>query len=314
MKIIFAESLGVSEERLCEIKTHFEAAGHEFEYYLTRPADAEELRQRSATADILTLSNIPVDAATLAACRHLKLLNVAFTGVDHVDLEACKKLNVAVCNASGYSTVGVSELAVALALALLRDIPRMDARTRNLGDRNNLTGNELRGKTVGIVGTGAIGLATAALFHAFGCKIVAYSRTAKNVDYIEYMPLKSLAAQADVISLHVPANAGTKHLINSELLSCMKPSAVLINTARGPVVDTMALADALNAERLAGAAVDVYDHEPPLANDHPLLTAKNTILLPHIAYATAEAMIKRAKIVVDNIDGFLSGNLPNKVL
>lgn len=314
MKIIFAEPLGVGEDLLKETRSHFESKGHEFTYYLTRPQDAVELRRRSREAEILTLSNIPVGAETIDACRNLKLLNVAFTGVDHVDLEACRKRNLSVCNASGYSTVGVSELAVAMTLALLRDIPRMDSRTRNLCDRNNFSGSELHGKTVGIVGTGAIGLATAALFHAFGCKIVAYSRTTKDIDYIEYMPLESLLSRSDVITLHVPANTSTYHLISRELLACMKPSAVIINTARGPVVDTDALAQALNEDKIAGAAIDVYDSEPPLATNHPLLTAKNTILLPHIAYATKEAMIKRIKIVVDNIDSFLAGDLQNKIM
>jgi D-3-phosphoglycerate dehydrogenase len=163
---------------------------------------------------------------------------------------------------------------------------------------------------VGIVGTGAIGLKTAALFRAFGAKVIAYSRTRRQeaLDMgIEYVSLEELMAQSDIVSLHVPANGETRGLISRELIAKMQPTAILINVARGAVVDNAALAEALNEGRIAGAGIDVFDMEPPIPADYPLLGAKNTVLTPHVAFATDESMLRRAEIVFDNLDAWLSG-------
>lgn len=314
MKIVLAEPLGVSESDLEEIKTYFENKGHSLKYFSDRKEDPQSIITRTGDADILTLSNIPVRNEVISACPNLKLINVAFTGFDHIDLDACKSKGVSVCNAAGYSTPAVAELSLSLAISLYRDIVRMDKNTRIPTYRKGSLGLELYGKTVGIIGTGAIGLATAKLFHAFGCKIIAYSRTAKDIDWIEYTDIERLLEQSDIISLHIPANAETSNFIDNHKLMLMKKSAILINSARGTIIDSLALSNALRSKNIAGAALDVYEKEPPLHKDHPLFDAPNTILLPHIAYATKESMIRRLEIVKSNIDSFLDGNLKNRVL
>lgn len=314
MKIVQVESLGVSKQELEEAKLEFEKLGHQYIYYSDIPKNEDELIARMKDADIVNISNIKLTAKAIESCPNLKYLNVAFTGVDHVDLECCKKHGIKVSNAAGYSTEAVSELAVGLAVALMRNFSQMDGNTRKLGNRNNFLGTELCGKTVGIVGTGAIGLATARIFKAFGCKILAYSRTQKNIDGITYTTLDELFAKSDIISLHIPANAQTKGLISKDLLTKMKETAIIINTARGPVMDNAALAELLKAGKIAGAGIDVYETEPPLPENHPLLSAPNTILLPHVGYASKEAMQKRFVIVKANLHSYLEGRQENVIL
>ena len=314
MKIVQVESLGVSKQELDEAKQEFEKLGHQYIYYTDIPKGEDELIARMKDADIVNISNIKLTARVIESCPNLKYLNVAFTGVDHVDLECCKRHGLKVSNAAGYSTEAVSELAVGLAVALMRNFAQMDSNTRKLGNRNNFLGTELCGKTVGIVGTGAIGLAAARIFKAFGCKIIAYSRTQKNVEGISYTTLDELFAKADIISLHIPANAQTKGLISKDLLAKMKDTAIIINTARGPVMDNAALADLLKAGKIAGAGIDVYETEPPLPENHPLLSAPNTILLPHVGYASKEAMQKRYVIVKSNLHSYLEGRQENVIL
>jgi len=176
-----------------------------------------------------------------------------------------------------------------------------------------LIGFELEGKKFGIVGTGAIGLRVAAIAQAFGCEVLAYSRTKKEAPGLKYVGLNSLLAECDIISLHTPLNDETKGMINKEKIGLMKKNAVLINTSRGPVVDSDALAEALKAGTIAGACIDVFENEPPVAKAHPLLTAPNTIVTPHIAFATKEALVKRAEIVFDNVAKYFTGELQNVV-
>ncbi|MDR2011249.1 MAG: hydroxyacid dehydrogenase [Bacteroidales bacterium] len=314
MKIVFVEPLGVNEVLLQKTKDHFERSGNEFVYYTGRNESPDEIVRRAEDADVLTISNIPVTSGIIERCKNLKLINVAFTGVDHIDLDACKKYGISVCNASGYATIAVMELTMGVTLSLLRNIPKMDSETRELKGRNNYLGTELYGKTVGVVGTGAIGLSVAQMFFNFGCKIIAYSRTKKPLGFISYLPLDEVFSGADIISLHLPATKETVGLIGIELLSKMKPEAVIINTARGQIIDYNVLANLLKDGKIAGAGIDVYEMEPPLPEDHPILSAPNTVLLPHIGYATKEAMIKRLDIVRDNIDSFINGNLQNKII
>ena len=314
MKIVQVESLGVSKQELEDAKQEFEKLGHQYIYYTDIPKGEDELIARMKEADIVNISNIKLSARAIESCPNLKYLNVAFTGVDHVDLKCCKHHGVKVSNAAGYSTEAVSELAVGLAVALMRNFSQMDGNTRKLGNRNNFLGTELCGKTVGIVGTGAIGLATARIFKAFGCKILAYSRTQKNIEGITYTTPDELFAKSDIISLHIPANAQTKGLISKDLLSKMKSTAIIINTARGPVMDNAALAELLKNGKIAGAGIDVYETEPPLPENHPLLSAPNTILLPHVGYASKEAMQKRFVIVKSNLHSYLQGKQENVIL
>lgn len=308
MKISVVEPLGIGKEQFETLRAEFETKNCVFEYYMDRNENPDTIAQRIGDADIVVISNIRLSAETMAKCPNIKMLSVAFTGLDHIDLDYCRTKNIEVFNASGYSTVAVSELAIGLMLDVYRKITEMDANTRQLGSRGMFLGRELHGKTVGVVGTGAIGIQTINLLKAFGCKVLAYSRTQRGEVKalgVEYVSLEHLMANSDIVTLHVPATKDTAQMINAEMISLMKPSAILINTARGAVVDNNALANALKDGKIAGAGIDVYETEPPLPENHPLLSAPNAVLLPHIAYATREAFDIRADIVMNNIHKWL---------
>ena len=315
MKIVLLESLGVSEETLAACAKPLTDAGHTFVAY-PKDTDPQVQIERAKDADILMIANMPLSGEVIRACKNLKFIDVAFTGVDHVDLDAAKEMGVKVSNAAGYSTQAVAEIALCMMLSLLRNIPQVEQRCRQGQTKDGLVGRELRGKTVGIVGAGAIGCRTAELCHAFGCKVLGCKRhvTGKEPSFIEFVSLDELLQQSDIVSLHCPINEESKHLINAQSIAKMKQGAYLINTARGPVVDSQALADALNSGYLAGAGIDVFEKEPPLSTDHPLLHSKNTIVTPHVAFASAESMVARAQIVFDNIQSYLDGNQKNIIL
>ena len=305
MKIVAVEPIGITAERAESIKQELAAKGHEFVWYPDRKEDPAVLVERMKDAEVVIISNIPLTADVLSQCPVLKFLNVAFTGLDHIDLDYCREHSILVKNASGYAMEAVAELAVGLAIDIFRKITFLDGSIREGGVRGAFLGRELHGKTVGIVGTGAIGTRTAQLFQAFGCRVIAWSRTEKpevKAMGIPYIPLDELMRTSDIISLHVPLTSETKHLISRELLAICKPTAILVNTARGNVVDIAALAESLREGRLAGAGIDVYEKEPPLAPEHPLLAAPNCVLVPHVGYATREAFDIRIDIILRNLE------------
>lgn len=309
MKIVAVEPIGISRQRAEELVERYAAKGCDFVVYPDRKEDEQTLVERMKDADVVIVSNIRLSREVLEQCPKLKFLNVAFTGLDHIDGEYCREKGIVIRNASGYATQAVAELAVGLMLDVYRKITPFDASTRNLQGRNNILGRELHGKTVGIVGTGAIGLRTAAILKAFGCRLLAYSRTERQeaLDMgIEYTTLEDLMQRSDIISLHTPLTAQTKGLISREMLELCKPSAIIINTARGAVIDNKALAEMLNKDCIAGAGIDVYEYEPPLQSNHPLLSAKNVVLLPHVAFATEESFSIRVDIILRNLDEYLA--------
>ena len=245
MKIVLLEPLGIPAEVLAQYQVRLEAQGHSMVCYETRTTDPAELLRRTGDSDIAILANTPYPASVVEGASQLKLLNVAFTGVDHVALEACRAKGVTVCNAAGYSTQCVAELALGLAIACLRQLPACETAARSGGAGTPFRGREIAGRTVGIVGTGAIGTRTAQLFHAFGARVIAYSRTRRpEVERlgVTYVSLEELLQQSDIVSLHVPSNGETKGLLSRQRLAMMKPSAILINVARGAIVDNVALA------------------------------------------------------------------------
>ena len=315
MKIVLLEPLAISEETLAGFAKQLEAQGQEFEAF-EKNTDEEVQIQRAKDADVIMIANMPLTGRVIRACENLKFINVAFTGFDHVDLEAARQKGVAVSNASGYATESVAELVIGYAISLLRNIPQTEARCKAGLTKEGLVGNEVKGKVIGIVGAGAIGLRTAELFKVFGCEIIAYNPSPRQEapDYIKFVELEELLERADIVSLHCPLNPSTQGLMNEERIGLMKESAYLINTARGPVVDSQALANALNEGRLAGAAIDVFEIEPPLLTSHPLLHSKNTLVTPHIAFASKESMVLRAQIVFDSLESWLSGHQVNKVI
>lgn len=315
MKIVLLESLGVPESILNECAAPLVEAGHEFTAY-PKDTDATVQIERAKDADVIMIANMPLTGEVIRACKNLKYIDVAFTGVDHVDLEAAKEMNVKVSNAAGYSTDAVAELSLCMMLSLLRNVPQVGERCRSGQTKDGLVGVELKGKTVGIVGAGAIGQRTAELCKAFGCKVLGYKRHVNGTEpsYIEFVSLDELYAQSDIVSLHCPLNDDSKNMINKESIAKMKKGAYLINAARGPVVNSQDLADALNDGYLAGAGIDVFEKEPPLDPAHPLLNSKNTIVTPHVAFASAESMEARAKIVFQNIKDWMDGNQTNVIL
>lgn len=313
MKIVLLEGLGVSEQVIMKHAQRLSEMGHTFTAYEKDTDPAVQLA-RSQEADAIMLANMPLDVSVVEQSPNLKFIDVAFTGVDHIPVEAAKQRGILVSNASGYATQAVAELCVSFMIQLLRNTAQTGQRCRSGGTKDGLVGNLLEGKTVGIVGAGAIGKRTAALCKAFGCRVLAYSRSAVRDDAIdEQVSLTELLAQADIVSLHCPLTAETKGLIGREELAQMKKTAYLINTARGGVVDTAALADALTQGTIAGAACDVFETEPPLAADHPLLHTPNTVVTPHIAFASVESMEQRAEIVFGNLYAWLDGKQLNRI-
>lgn len=311
MKLVIIEPLGVNDEKLLSMAKDMLPADLEIVYYNTRVTDTETLIERGHDADIIAVSNLPMNADVINGCKNLKMLSVAFTGVDHIAMDACKANGVLVSNCAGYSTAAVADLVFGMIIALYRNMIPCNDVVRKEGTKDGLVGFELEGKKFGVIGTGAIGLRTAAIANAFGCQVLAYSRTKKDIPGITYVDMDTLLSSCDIVSLHTPLNSDTRGLIGKEELAKMKPSAILINTSRGPVVDSAALADALNNGRLAGAGIDVFETEPPIVKGHPLLTAKNVIATPHVAFATKEALEKRAVIVFDNVDKWLKGTPQN---
>lgn len=311
MKLVILEPLGVEREKLLALAEEKLGNRAEIVYYDTCVTDPDTLAGRAEDADIAVISNLPFKKEVMERCPKLKMLSVAFTGVDHVDMDYCRERGILVSNCAGYSNTAVSELVFGLALSLYRRIIECDRAVRAGKDKTGLVGLELSGKKFGIIGMGAIGTRTAQLAKAFGCEVLGFNRSPRQIEGVRMTDLDTLLSECDIVSLHVPLTDETRGLIGERELSLMKPDAVLINTARGPVVDSRALAAALKEGRLAGAAVDVYETEPPIAQDHPLLTAPNVTATPHVAFATKEALYQRAAIVFDNVAGYLDGKPQN---
>ncbi|MFW5445191.1 2-hydroxyacid dehydrogenase [Aerococcus urinaeequi] len=316
MKIALLEPLRVPEARINELAQPLIDAGHEFTYYSDKTTDPNELYERSKDADIVMIANNPYPAEVIERLENTKFINVAFTGFDHVNSKASKDKGIAIANASGYATTAVAELALGLTLDLFRAITKGNDDIRNANFPGPFQGREIKGKTVGIVGTGHIGLETAKLFKAFGANLIGYNRSEKQEAKdlgVELVELDELLQRADIVSVHLPLNDETKHLLNKDKLSLMKDSAVIINVARGPIIDDAALADLLNEGKIAGAGIDVFDGEPPLPADYPLLSAKNAILTPHVGFLSDEAMELRAQIAFENTKAFINGKPQNIV-
>lgn len=316
MKIVMLEPLGIDDSVLKTLTQALIDSGHELVAYSDK-ADPETLKTRVKDADVLVVANMPLGADVIEAAEKLKYISIAFTGYDHIDLDTCRKKGVKVSNAAGYSTASVAELSFALMVGLLRNVVVLDGIARQGGTKQGYRQSDLRGKTLGVLGTGAIGQAVARLGLAYGCKVVAYNRS-QNPELVssgvQYMPLDEVLQASDIVSIHIPLTSETKGLIGERELKLMKPSALLINTAVGPIVDNDALAKALREGVIAGAGLDRTDMEPPIPADYPMLHAPNTIIVPHIGYATTEALERRAAITFDNIIQWERGAQENIVL
>lgn len=276
---------------------------------------ADKIVERAADADIVLTNKVPFSADTLRQLPRLRFICVLATGYNIIDTEAAARQGVVVANIPAYSTMSVAQMAFAHILNITNHVASYarevaDGKWTNCPDfcfwDSALT--ELAGKTMGIVGLGNTGMATARIAVAMGMKVVAM--TSKSADTlpegITPAPLDDVLASADVVSLHCPLTPSTRHLINAASIANMKPSAILINTGRGPLVDEQAVANALNGGRLAAFGADVLSQEPP-RGDNPLLSARNCFLTPHIAWATLEARTRLMSTATENVRQFIAG-------
>lgn len=310
MKISLLEPISVSQQIIEKLSAELKSRGHEFVYYNTKTTKEEELIERSKGSDIVMIANNPYPASVIEQIDGLKMISVAFTGIDHIATSKCKEKNIMVCNAAGYSDQTVAELIIGFAVAGLRNIAKANEVVREGGTSTGIGGREISGKTVGIIGLGRIGLKTAKLFQAFGAKVIAYNRSQSEEALqlgIEYRTMEEVLAESDIVSVNLPLNNQTRGFIGKDQIKLMKENAVFINCARGPIVDNNALSEALCMGKIGFACIDVFDMEPPVPKDYPLLHAPNTLLTPHQAFISEESMKRRAQIVFKNVYAFLDG-------
>ena len=275
----------------------------------------EQTAEHIKGCNIVFTNKVKIGPAELNTAPELRLIVVAATGYDIIDLDACRRHDVAVANSPGYSASSVQEHTIALMFAVARNIVPL-RRAACDGTWSSATTFclhthaiiELAGKTLGIIGSGSLGCATAKLCEALGMKVVFATRHTGQQDDLPRIDLDKLLSTSDIISLHCPLDAANHHMINAAALAKMKPQAILINTARGGLVDPVALCAALEAGTIAGAGIDVLEQEPPPA-DHPLLTCKHPglIVTPHVAWASMEVQIRLAQMVADTADSYLTG-------
>ncbi|MCG8530618.1 MAG: D-2-hydroxyacid dehydrogenase [Desulfovibrionales bacterium] len=288
--------------------------------YQATPAD--KILERSQDAEILLTNKTPLTAETLKQLPNLKYIGVLATGYDIVDIQAAADLGIPVTNTPGYANHAVPEHVFGLIFECYREIARhsKEVKEGKWGQNGQFcfwstSQRELGGKTLGIIGFGNTGNNVARIANGFGMNILAYAPRPKPTPaygHFAFANLEDVLQQSDIITLHCPLTDSTRNIINAKALSLMKPDALLINTARGPLLDERAVAEALTHHKLGGLAVDVVSEEP-IAKNHPFLTTPNTFITPHLAWATVEAREALMQIAADNVQGFLEGKLQNVV-
>ena len=280
--------------------------------YNTKASSQDELIQRMKEAEVVinVRAYSKFTEEVFKSCPSLKLLSILGTGTDNVDLEAATKYNILVTNTPGFAAVAVAEHTLALMLAVARRICLIDKEVKEGSWPRGLM-MQLHGKTLGLIGLGAIGGQLARISRGIGMKVISWTfhpseGRAKEFG-VEFVSLEDLLKRADVISIHLRLTPQTKNLIGEKQFSLMKPTAIIINTARGPIIDQKALVDALTRGKIAGAGLDVFEKEP-IPPDDPLLKLNNVVLTPHNAGMTPETIEKGARMAVDNIINYLKGS------
>lgn len=292
MKIAIIEPTGIDLAAY-----HDSLPEHEIVAFDSRGWSDEQLISTLQDAEIIALSNRPLSAQVIQSLPHLKFISVAFAGIDHVDPKIVAERKIPIQNAAGYANTAVAELVIGFMISLARNIPQNNILIRKNGITN--TGTELKNKILGIIGYGEIGKEIERLALAFRMQTLIYdSRSSVS-------KLQHLFSQADYVSLHIPLNESTRNFVTLDLLKRMKPTAYLINCARGPIVNSADLKSALESKILAGAALDVFDMEPPLAQDYSLLNNPHIIATPHIGFNTQEALLNKGQLALNNIINFL---------
>lgn len=315
MKLVVLEKMSLG----FDIDISFYEEFGEVVYYDNTSVD--EIADRIADADIVIANKVPLNAGTIGGASKLKLICETATGYNNVDIDYCRENGIRVTNAVGYSTPIVAQHTFAMALYLLEKLPVYDTYVKN-GDYEKAPMftcfepyfTELEGKTWGIIGLGNIGRKVAEIAKVFGCRVIFYSASGRNdtTDF-EKVDFDTLLSESDVLSLHCPLTDRTQNIINAEALAKMKKTAILLNVARGPVVDEQALYDALTTGQIAAAGLDVLVKEPITA-DNPLRKIKDStklLITPHMAWASREARTRCAREVYLNIKSFLAGEKRN---
>ncbi|MBI3472999.1 MAG: phosphoglycerate dehydrogenase [Candidatus Solibacter usitatus] len=282
-------------------------------YFDSLPGSEERLLERIAGAEVVIniRSSSKFTARVLEGCPRLRLLSLWGTGTDNVDLGAAARLGITVTNTPGVAAIAIAEHCLALMLAVARRIPRIDAEVRQ-GRWPRAQVAQMHGKTLGIIGLGAIGRRFARLGAAIGMRVIAWTLHPDPALGFELAPLDRLYGESDAISLHLRLSPETQGFIGRREFEKMKPAAILLNTARGPIVDEAALVEALAGGRIAGAGLDVFDTEP-LPAGHPLASLENVVLTPHSAGVTPETLAAGLQLAVDNVWSFLEGRPVNVV-
>ena len=294
-----------------------EAMGEVSVYDQTEP---EKVAERLRDAEVLFVNKVKLGKENLASAKNLKIICEAATGFDNIDIGYCQSRGIAVCNVPGYSVYSVAQVTVSMVLSLVNHLPAYtrltsDGTYTKNGAPNILTPvyHELYGKTWGIVGYGAIGHRVGEIAKALGCELLAYKRNP--VSGVNCVDLDTLLHKSDIVSVHIPLSAETRGLIGREALAKMKKTAVLVNTARGAVLDEEAVCEAIEKGNLSAFGSDVYSHEP-FSEDSPYYRIKgyeNVCLTPHMAWGAAEARSRCFSVMLENLQAFIRGEIKNRV-
>ncbi len=280
----------------------------------------DEVAEKIADADMVVCNKTLLDKNTLRLAKNLKYIGLFATGYNNIDIDYCKEHNIAVCNAGSYSTNAVAQHTFALILEHFNNTANYNKYVQNgLWKRSKTFSpfvyplSELAGKTLGIVGFGNIGKAVAKIANAFEMRVIAFNRSEKQADGVEFVSFENLLEQSDIVSVHCPLNSESQDMFDKNVFAKMKKGALFVNTARGGVMVEQDLFDALQSEHLGGAAIDTLRVEP-MEEDCILMGAKNCIMTPHIAWAPVETRVRLMNIVADNIRAFLNGTPQNRIV
>jgi D-3-phosphoglycerate dehydrogenase len=312
MKIVISDPIFLPEE----YRKKLEALGG-LEVFESMPSSIEEFISRIRDADIVIVGRYGFSEKAFIAARNLKMVSVWQTGYDNIDIKAATEKDVIVSNVHDYAFDSVAEMVFALILNLERKVHLADVGLRNGNfDWRNYIGNQIMGKTIGVVGIGSIGTRVIQIAHGFNMNVIAYAhhpndKAANNLG-VTFVDLETLLKESDIISLHVPLTPATEKMIGTRELARMKKSAILINTARGKVIDEDALIKALREKQIGGAGLDVFEREP-LPLNSPLLEFENVALTPHVAFLSHESLEECTHICVQNVEKFVEGKPQNVV-
>lgn len=315
MKIVLTDAQTVLDSLVnADILKQF---GEVTEYGLLR---YDEVAEKIADADMVVCNKTLLDKNTLRLAKNLKYIGLFATGYNNIDIEYCDEHGITVCNAGSYSTNAVAQHTFALILEHFNNTANYNKYVQDgLWKRSKTFSpfvyqlNELAGKTIGIVGLGNIGRAVAKIANAFEMRVLAYNRSEKSVDGVEFVSLDALLEQSDIVTVHCPLNRDSENMFDKNTFAKMKRNALFVNTARGGVMVEQDLYDALESGTIGGAAIDTLAVEP-MEENCIIMGAKNCIITPHIAWAPVETRVRLMNIVAENIRNFLSGNPTNKIV